>query len=219
MKTIIIIIISFIPTLISLLAVIIFYKKLQPKWLRLFFYLLVFTLAVDVGAVLYSYYFKKSNHFIINIYLPVNFSFYFLIFSKAFETKKLKKIIYTTFIIYLLFALYDIIFIEGFYYFNTYSYCLGGILIVICCLLYFMWLFTSDRLMNYFTLPMFWISTGLLFFYVGSLVLMSLMGYIIENHLDPHGHIYQFISVTLNVLLYGAFTISFLCNQVWKKPR
>jgi hypothetical protein len=219
MKTIIIIIISFIPTLISLLAVIIFYKKLQPKWLRLFFYLLVFTLAVDVGAVLYSYYFKKSNHFIINIYLPVSFSFYFLIFSKTFETKKFKTIIYTAFIVYLLFFLYDIIFIEGLYYFNTYSYCLGSILIVMCCLLYFMRLFTSDRLMNYFTIPMFWISTGLLFFFVGSLVLMSLMRYIIENHIDPDGRIYEFIMVTLNVLLYGAFTISFLCNQVWKKTR
>jgi hypothetical protein len=218
MKTIIIII-SFIPTLISLLAVIIFYKKLQPKWLRLFFYLLVFTLAVDVGAVLYSYYFKKSNHFIINIYLPVSFSFYFLIFSKTFETKKFKTIIYTAFIVYLLFFLYGIIFIEGLYYFNTYSYCLGSILIVMCCLLYFMRLFTSDRLMNYFTIPMFWISTGLLFFFVGNMVHMSLLRYIIDNHLDPAGHIYQFIMVTLNVLLYGSFTISFLCNQVWKKTR
>lgn len=214
MKTIIIVCI---PPLICLLTVIIFYKKLQPKWLRLFLYLLVFILAAEIGSGLYSQYTKKSNHFIINIYLPVSFSFYFFIFFKTFETKKFKIITYTAFILYLLFCVYDIMFIEGFYYFNTYSYCLGCILIVMCCLLYFMRLFTSDMLMNYFTTPMFWITTGLLFFFAGSLVEMSLLKYMISNHLDPEGKIYQFIMVTLNILLYGAFTISFLCNHKWKK--
>ncbi|MDB5200000.1 MAG: hypothetical protein JWO92_1963 [Chitinophagaceae bacterium] len=213
------ILIGLMPTLISLLTVILFYKKLHPAWLRLFFYFLVFTLAVDAGAAFYSQYFKKSNHLILNIYLPVNFGFYFLLFFKAFERRSFKRFASLAFILFILFYLCDIIFIEGFYYFNIYSFCLGSILIVLCCLLYFMWLFTSDRVMNYFKMPMFWISTGLLFFYTGNLVQMSLMKYIIDNGLDPGSRIYDFIMVTLNVLLYGAFTISFICNQAWRKPR
>ncbi len=214
MKTIII---DSIPTFISLLVIIIFYKRLQPQWLRLFFYFLLLTLAVEIFSSMYSYSFKKSNHFIVNLYLPVIFSFYFLLFFKAFKTKNFKRIIGAAFLLYLLFFLYDILFFEGFYYFNIYSFCFGSILIVLCCLLYFMWLFASDDLINYFALPMFWISTGLLFFYVGNLVQVSLMKYIISNHLDPDGRIYQFIMVTLNLLLYGAFTVGFLCNRPWKK--
>lgn len=211
-------IISIIPPLICLLVIIFLYKKLHPKWLRLFIYYMVLTIAVEAITTFYSQYFKKSNHFIVNIYLPLSFCFYFFIFYKAFETKKNKILCSVACIIYLLFFVCDITFIEGFYSFNSYSYSLGSILIVFCCLLYFMWLFTSDRVMNYFKLPMFWISTGLLFFFVGSLVEMSLFKYMLNNHLDINGRIYQFIMITLNVILYSAFTISFLCNQVWRKP-
>jgi len=216
MKTIII---NSVPTLISLLAVIFFYKKLQPKWLQLFFYFLLYTLVTEIGAVLYSQYLRKSNHFIINIYLLINFSFYLLIFFKTFEKKSLKSFIRIAFILFILFYSFNILFIEGFYFFNIYSFCLGSIIIVSCSLLYFMELFSSDRIINYFTLPMFWISTGLLFFYVGNLLQISLLRYIINNRLDPDGRMYNFIMVTLNIILYGAFTLSFLCNQVWKKAR
>src|SRR4051812_9809802 len=90
-----------IPILISLLASIIFYKRLQPKWLQLFFYFLLFSFAVDIAATLYSWHFKKSNHFIINIYLPVTFSFYFFILYKSFEIKKIKLIISGCFLVYM----------------------------------------------------------------------------------------------------------------------
>lgn len=212
----IIVLINAIAPLICLLTAITFYKR-QPQWLRFFFYFLLITFIVDIGAALYSGYFKQSNHFIANIYLPISFTCYFLLFYKALETKKIKTIVFGCFIIYLLFVFYDIFFINGFYYFNSYSYSVGSILILLCCLLYLMWLFSSDSLINYFRIPMFWIATGLLFYFVGNLVQMSLFRYILS--LDPGGTIYSVISVTLNVLLYGAVTIAFLCNQVWKKAR
>ncbi len=216
MKTIII---DLIPTLISLLTVVVFYKKLRPKWLQLFFYFLLFTFMVEAGSAFYSYYLKKSNHFIINLFSFISFSFYFFLFYKTFEERKFRTFIYVVIFIYLLFSLCDIFFIEGFYYFNIYSFCFGSILIVLCCLLYFARLFTANELINYFTIPMFWISTGLLFFYVGNLVQVSLMNYIIKNHLDPDGSIYQIIMITLNLILYGTFTVGLLCNRPWKKEK
>lgn len=216
MKTIII---DCIPTLISLLAVIVFYRKLQPKWLQLFFYFLLFTLLVEVGSAFYSYYLKKSNHFIINIFSLVSFGFYFLFFYKTFVTKNAKKILCIISLPYIVFSFCDVVFIEGFYYFNIYSFCVGSILIVLCCLLYFKQLFAANELINYFRLPMFWISTGLLFFYTGNLVQVSLMNYIIQNQLDPEGRIYQIIMITLNLILYGTFTTGFLCNRPWKKEK
>jgi hypothetical protein len=205
-----------IPSLISLTIIIIVYKKLQPRWLRLFLFILLFTFITDTIANSYSQYFKKSNHFIINISMPFTIGFYFFIFYKIFESKKIKKIVFTSFIIYLLLFVCDITFINGLFYFNIYSYCLGSILIVFCCLLYFMRLFTSDMLINYFKIPMFWIATGLLFYYSGNVVQYSLMWYIIDHELD---FIYYPLMVLLNIVLYTAFSISFLCNQVWRKTR
>lgn len=204
-------------TLICLLAGAIYYKRLQPQWLRLFFYFIVFTFITDAGASMYSAYFKKSNHFLVNICYVVTFLFYFFLFYRNAETKKIKKAVYTSAIIYILFALCDVVFINGFYFLNTYSFCVGSILIIFCCMLYFMWLFSSDKLINYFKIPMFWIATGLLFYYTGNLVQMSLFFYILNNNLDPGAMVYRFISVTFNILLYGSFTVSFLSNQPWKK--
>ncbi len=205
-----------IPSIISLLIIISVYKKLQPQWLRLFLYFLFFSVVIDLTATFYSQYFKKSNHFIINLTLPVIFTFYFYIFYKAFETKKLRKMVYASFIIYMIFFFCDIIFINGLFFYNSYSYCLGCILIILCCLLYFMWLFTSEMLVNYFKIPMFWIATGLMFFYAGNIVLSSLMGSIIDHSLD---FIFYPISIILSIILYGALSIGFLCNKPWKKIR
>jgi len=207
------------PTIISLLAIIIFYKKLQPRWLRLFLYFLLITLATDIGAGLYSQYFQKSNHFIINMYLPVNFCFYLLLFILTFEKRSYKNLVWMLLALFLVFYFSDILFLEGFYTFNIYSFCVGSILIVLCCLLYFTVLFTSEKVINYFASPPFWIATGLIFFYVGNLVQISLMNYIINNQLDPGGRIYELISIILNVILYGCITISFICNYPWRKAR
>lgn len=203
-----------IPNLICIFIIAIAYKKLQPQWLQLFLYFLIVSFIVDLGATYYSQSFKKSNHFIINFFLPVNFCFYFFIFYKTFETKKLRKIVLVSVVLYLGLFLVDILFINGIFFYNTYSYCGGSILVVFCCLLYFMWLFSSDKLLNYFKIPMFWIATGLLFFYAGNLVQYSLVRYIIEHDLVT---IYYTITIILSCILFGAFSIGFLCNQSWKK--
>lgn len=190
------------------------FRKPQPHWLRLCFYLLIFMFIIDMGASLYSGYFHKSNHFIINLSLPVIFISYFLLFYKTFETPRSKNIVVGSIIIYSMVFLTDLIFINGLYFFNIYSYCVASVLIMLCCLLYFVGLFTTDALLNYFRMPMFWISTGMLFFYAGNLVQYSLMWYIIENKL---GDLYNVINTLLNTILFGGFSISFLCNYSWKK--
>lgn len=203
--------------LISLIISIIFYKKLEPKWLRLFTWFLLFTIVTQVAGFVYSASFKKSNHFIFNIYILIQFIFYFGIFYKTFESKNLKL---TTLIISFAFVIYywlNIIFKTGFYIFNSAGNSLGSILTILCCLLYFVSLFTSEVVVNYFRISMFWIATGLLFFFVGNLIYLSLMGYIVKYNLDSGGNIYRYIMVTLNLLMYGLFSLGFISNQLWKK--
>src|SRR5664279_4339666 len=146
--------------LICLVISILFYRELEPKWLRLFTWFLLFTILTQVTGFLYSYYSKRSNHFIFNIYILVQFIFYFGIFYKTFQSKNLKL---TTLIISLAFVIYYW-FNINFYVFNSAGYSLGSILTIFCCLLYFVSLFTSEAVVNYFRISMFWIATGLLFF-------------------------------------------------------
>jgi hypothetical protein len=210
-------IIGLLPVLISLFISIIYYKRLKPTWLRLFTWFLLFSMLISITGYFYSFYLKKGNHFIFNIYLLIQFLFYFGIFYKTFQTKKLKTytlLISTCFLVYLLISF---IFLNGFRAFNSLGFTIGSVLTILFCLLYFGVLFNADGFINYFKIPMFWIATGILFFFVGNFIYLSFLNYILENNLDSGGNIYEFIIITLNILLYSFFSIGFLSNQTWKR--
>lgn len=210
-------ILGLIPAVISLLISIIFYKSLKPSWLRLFTWFLLFSFLISIAGYFYSFYLKKGNHFIFNIYLLVQFIFYFGIFYKTFQAKKLKAFTLVASISFLIYLLISFIFLNGFHRFNSLGFTIGSVLTILFCLLYFGTLFKADGLINYFKIPMFWIATGILFFFVGNFLYLSFLNYILENNLDSEGNIYDFIIITLNLLLYCFFSIGFLSNQVWKK--
>ena len=210
-------IISLIPILTSLVISIILYKRLEPLWLRSFTWFMLFTVILSVAGYVYSFYFKKSNHFIFNIYLPFQFLFYFGIFYKTFQSKKLKLIIILVSIGFSIYTFSDFFDIIHFYTFNSLANTLGSILIIFFCLIYFVSLFKSEGIINYFKIPMFWIATGLLFFFVGNIIYLSFIDYIIMFNLDKSGSVYWFIMTTLDLLLYSFFSIGFLSNQAWRK--
>jgi hypothetical protein len=203
--------------LICLIISVSFYKKLEPKWLRVFTWFMLFTILTQVAGFVYSWYTKKSNHFIFNIYILVQFIFYFGVFFKTFQSKKLKLTTLLIGIIFLIYYWFNIIFKTGFYVFNSAGNSLGSILTILCCLLYFVSLFTSEAVVNYFRISMFWIATGLLFFFVGNFIYLSLIEYIVNHNLDARGNFYRYIMVTLNLLMYGLFSLGFISNQLWKK--
>jgi len=210
-------IIGLIPVLISLLISIIFYKRLKPSWLRLFTWFLLFSMLISITGYFYSFYLKTGNHFIFNLYLLVQFLFYFGIFYKTFQTKKLKTFTLFVSICFLIYLLINFIFLDGFHTFNSLAFTIGSVLTILFCLLYFGALFNADGFINYFKIPMFWIATGILFFFVGNFLYLSFLNYILENNLDSGGNIYEVIIITLNLLLYCFFSIGFLSNQTWKK--
>jgi hypothetical protein len=201
---------------ISIIVSFMYYRKLQPQWLRSFAWFLLFILIIQFVAYSYSHYTKKSNVFIINSITAVEFLFYFFVFFKAFDKKKLKQLTLIFALIFILFFLYHIYLGSGIFINDTASYSAGSFFIIICCLVYFYSLFQSELNLNYFRIPMFWISTGLLFFFIGSSIYDSLFNYIINHNLDPRGIFFKAIMITLNLLLYGLFTCGLLSNQIWK---
>lgn len=209
-------IISSIPALIALLITIIFYNRLRPGWLRYFTYILLFLLISDYSAFLYSRITHNPNHFIINIVLLINFPIYFVIFYKTLQKQILKNIVLIFSAVFLVFYLYNILYLQGFSSINSYTYSVGSIILIICCLLYFSQVFVSEKEINYFTIPMFWISTGLMFYYAVNLIYNSLLNYIIDKNIDPHGNIFAVFMTVSNLILYGLFSVGFLCNQKWK---
>ncbi|HXS58539.1 MAG TPA: hypothetical protein VN726_20565 [Hanamia sp.] len=211
--------VSSLPLLISLVIIIVLYKRLRPKWIRAFTWYMLFTQIIAIVGYQYSARFKESNHFIFNSYLLVEFLFFFCIFYKSFQTKRLKKLTVALAIGFLIFTILSFLSVfakDGFYVFNSPVYMVGSLITIIMCLLFFVSLFKSEGIINYFQIPMFWIATGILFYFVGNFIYLGFIDYIIANNLDKDGAIYRFITFTLSLLLYSLFTIGFLSNQTLK---
>jgi hypothetical protein len=205
--------------LACLLVILFVYPKVEPVWLRYFVYFLGGTLLFQAGGFLYSWYTQKSNHSLFNLYILGQFLFYFYIFGKAIQGRRFKILIYIICSIFLSFYLTNILLGQGWHQFNSYTYNVGGILTILCCFLYLFELFASETTIHYFRVPMFWISTGLLFFHAGTIAYMSLLSYINKNNIDPEGKVYEIVMVVLNVLLYLLLSMGFLSNRIWKKEK
>ena len=128
-----------------------------------------------------------------------------------------KRIVLYVLWIYPLICLVNMFFVQGMHRWQSYSYCIGNILIVGLSIYYFYELFKRPRAINLVREPAFWICSGLLFYYMVSFPFLSLMNFvtyaprIITNNFSS-------ILTVLNILQYILFAIAFLCRLKLPKP-
>jgi hypothetical protein len=62
--------------------------------------------------------------------------------------------------------------------------------------------------------PLFWISTGLLFYSLGDFFVEGLMNYMISHSMELAQKFY-YVYYLLNILLYLSFIMAFLCKDIF----
>jgi hypothetical protein len=119
--------------------------------------------------------------------------------------------------VFTLLVILNMLFVQGFNKtFNTYTFLFGSFFIVVCCCCYFYESVLPDKIDQQLSKqPFFWISSGLLIFYLGSVIINALFEYLRSNDLQAQGvRIYGIINHSLNVILYTSFCIAFyLCRN------
>lgn len=118
--------------------------------------------------------------------------------------------------IYVLVVILNALFIQKDSGFTSIPYAIGCLLIVSFCIYYFYELFQLPKAVNLVRQPAFWICSGLLFFYCTSFPIYALFNFLKKsapNFLNNYG----VIVLVLNVFLYSAFTIAFLCRLRTRK--
>lgn len=189
------------------------FKRLKPVLKTLPCFLLL-TLFVECANAFHLLPFLHySNHWYFNIFSTVEFLYYSFIFYQILEKTPLKKMIATIVVIFFVFTCINIFFIGSFYRFNTISYRAGAVMVVVWCLLYFRQLMQSTEQIILARNPFFWISTGLLFFYLGFFFIFCAFDYIAYKNIKYNGELWNIISDTLNFLLYSCFVIALICQE------
>lgn len=157
-----------------------------------------------------------NNIFFNNLVQMFVLSFQLYLLREIVRGRKAKKVFLYFLLTYLLLSLANFFLVQKTSVFNTLTYSLGSLLIVSACIYYFWELFQSRSFVNLVRQPSFWICSGLLFYYVCSFPLTSLLNFI---HALPNVILQNLfiIFLFLNIFLYLSFTIAFLCRLKIRK--
>ncbi|MES1249253.1 MAG: hypothetical protein ABUL46_01140, partial [Chitinophaga rupis] len=188
------------------------FRSLQPKPVRWLVPFLCATLVAEVAGLIMVR-MSIQDLWIFNLFTCGEFIFYSFFYLNILENQRVKKIIRYAMGVYPLLFLINIFWIEGFYRFHTITYRIGSVMIVVWAYLYFRQLMRSSSYSPVLRNPIFWISTGLLFFYTGFFFYMTAFNILLKAKVSTNAYVWYIISDTLNALLYTCFLISFVCQM------
>jgi len=187
------------------------FRALKGTAFRLFPFFLLFIVVVELAGDYTGRVLHYKNSWLYNISTTLEFIFYTYIFSCTLRDPAYKKMTLGFMVFFPLLVLLNMTFIQGFTEFHSYTNALGSILVIIFCCLFFYELLLNPLEGQLHKVPMFWVSTGILFFYLGDLS-FDLLYNLLKN--DAMGRdLFKSINNNLILILYSCFIIAFLCQR------
>lgn len=204
--------------LLAAIAGILSFKKWKNTTLQwLIFYLWIIVVFEFIGS-----YLSKLNLPIINgnlykyFVLPFEFLFWLLFLRLNIESKKNKKVIAVFIASFLATLVIELVWFKKIYFtFSSIYYSVGSVLLLPTLFFYFQELVSSNRILSFYRQPLFYIFSGVLIFYMGSLPFYLLFNFIQEKYYDTVFLPYYFIAILFNFFMYTLFAIAF----IWTKPK
>jgi hypothetical protein len=209
--------ISLIFEIIGLFTATFFFIQKRNKLLLYFIPFLLLTVTVEIMGRWGAFQKGFGKLAMYNIFTTLEFIFYTFLFYIHFKKLALKRIALVFIPAFLLAVGLNLIFIQGLNKtFHSYTFLLGSFFIVVFCCCFFYESVLPDKIDQQLSKqPFFWICSGLLIFYLGSVIINTLFEYLRSNDLQLEGkRIYTIINRSLNVILYTSFCIAFyLCRD------
>lgn len=206
---VVIIILCFIIALLSKL------QKQPPGYLNSFILYILLTITTEIIAWWYSFH-NKHNLTFYNFYAIINFTYLIYLLRSFISNRKVTNVMTGAIIIYPIITLINAFWIQGQDTFNTYTFLSGCILVVTASIFYFYERIKHPGPHSLLIDPTFWVSTGLLFFYTCSPPLTGVLNAISLMPFYNYKTLY-FINIMINIILYLLFSISFICNLIFRK--
>jgi hypothetical protein len=207
--------------LLSLVFAIVLYKHLKVFKLDAFLPLLFIVCVTEVFASNKEWFGLSKTYIIYNYYFIVSTPVYFWAFLKILDFKGFIKTIFLVITgLVMLFIILNFLFLQGQYYFDSYSSTMIDFILGVLSLMIITKLFREDNYEIEITSnPYFWIAGATLIFSVSSIVLLGLQQFILLNKIQINGKsIYRIILPLINVVLYSSYCYAFyLCKKLSKR--
>ena len=197
---------------IAVVTAILFYGKYKHTALKYFVWILIYNLINEVSAK-YVYYWLETNVVMFNVYNTIFFLYFFYVFYNFVKSKTYKKwIVYSTWL-FIITTVINIFTVNAYFDNLMISYITGACFIIFCIILYFIEILSDSRVLHIKEDLLFWISIGLLLFYVGYIPIKLSRQFFADLN-DIFVTLYN-VQRILIIIMYSCFIIGF----VWTKKR
>lgn len=194
----------------ALITSVIFWRSLRTgalQWLPIF---LFFIVTVELSArYLFFELYHKSNGWIYNISVPIEYLFYSFLFRNNIKDRKYKKPVQFFLFVFPVFVSVSLLFLNGFIKFNSNFLKVGSLTMIVFSLLYFFDILSREELVSPLRVPFFWITTGLFIFNVGEFAYVGLSDILFSNWLIFRSLVKE-INNNLIFVLYTSIIIGIL---------
>jgi hypothetical protein len=197
----------------ALLTSIIFWKKLKTPRLRWLLPFLLFIVVIELLGRHIRIDLHAPNAWLYNISVPIEYIFYAFLFAPYYKNKFSKITVKLFLFIFPVWGLINILFVQGFYNFNTNFLKTGSFFMILFCLLVFIELLMSEELINPFRQPVFWIACGLFLFNAGEFTYNSFFDIMIVKWKSTEKLFLQ-INNNLIFVLYSSIIIAII-SSIW----
>jgi hypothetical protein len=199
--------------IISLIVSILCYSSLKNTVLRYFPFFLLFIVAAELTGTYIGQVMHESNHTLYNFTYLIGFIFYTTLYYKIYKVPIHRKILVYISVLFILFYVLNIFFIQKIGIFNSYSVIVGSLVLIVYTCLYFLELIQQVKAEKTLTEPMFWISTGIL--------ISCLIGFFywtfFELKIDRSGTLLRLLIKNAVLVRYLCFSIGFLCQKMYQR--
>lgn len=157
---------------------------------------------------------KSLNHFYFTFFaIPLQFLFFYWLYFANSNSTRLRNIVMGSSTLYLISLFIETV-LHSYFKFYSLSYALGVLLLLIIVIMFLLELIKNQSLQNFTQHKMFYITIGILLFYLGSLPFYAFKDYFWEQY-KSIGKVYWHVATFLNCVMYCMFTASF----IWGKSK
>jgi hypothetical protein len=197
---------EFIATIVALMH----FRKVKHSYWKWFVLYLVYISFYELMSVFMFDYFHMAFPFYF-AYGAIPIEFLFFIWLYAYKSLDNKKLFWICAVVYLLSFIPEQSLSKGKFYFSSFNYIVGSLILLALVCLEFNKQIKSDAILSFKSDKMFYINIGMVLFYIGNLPFFGLYYPIMkESMIWNNYYIYFMIS---NCIMYLLFTASFLWGK------
>ena len=185
------------------------FKKYRNSSEKYFIYFLWFTFLIEMTAAIIKSNYPVTVTWLYNLYSFVSVVFYFYWYYVILKAKYIRIVVIVITGLFVLMTTLAYVLPEEFKN-QGYAFVVGSIGLLVLILFHFYQLLNSNEVLIIKHKLSFWISTGLLLFYVGIIPLVLLTKTLAISPLSE-----VIILISLNIILYGCYIIGF----IWTKKK